>query len=121
MGKLKRISRENAIIFSNVLRSGAFKQGRGSLQSKEGHCCLGVACEIFMPEADKDRCEINGHLDGFLPEHSQRKAPDWLKNLNGDVCHKIDEGLSDLNDSYKYTFDEIADVIELLYVHKALR
>jgi hypothetical protein len=34
-----------------ALRSGRFKQGRGSLRdAHDNHCCLGVACELFRED-----------------------------------------------------------------------
>lgn len=36
-----------------ALRSGKFKQTSGALHDSTGYCCLGVACELFIPETAK--------------------------------------------------------------------
>lgn len=98
-----------------ALRSGEYKQGRGCLQSEDGYCCLGVACKALIPE---DKLELND--DGFLNAGyplSQPNAPEWLKNINVDFSKKAGRSLDVLNDCEGFTFDEIADVLEAVYVH----
>lgn len=34
-----------------ALRSGAYAQTKGRLRNADGFCCLGVACDLLMPEA----------------------------------------------------------------------
>ena len=34
----------------SALRSGEFKQGKGALEAKGKHCCLGVLCELALVE-----------------------------------------------------------------------
>lgn len=99
------------------LRSGKWKQGRGSLQHR-GHCCLGVACEVFIPEKLKKRCYM-GKLLGGNPLH-QPNSPEWLKELPEDFLISTEEDLTSLNDYHRFTFDEIADLLEAVYVHKVL-
>ena len=55
-----------------ALRSGKYKQAKGSLQTGDGFWCLGVACKEFIPKeklkfnyAFKD--EINGNLPDSQP------------------------------------------------------
>ena len=102
-----------------ALRSGAYSQTRGTLQDKEGHCCLGVACELFIPEGSKFR-GIGNYLYGILPS-DQPKVPRWLCALNRDSMLRLNgTGLTSLNDNMKMNFNEIADILELVYVHGAL-
>lgn len=118
MERLRRPTKEQAQKFADVLRSGDFKQGRGLLQTRRGHCCLGVACRIFIP-AGKLKLDSADRLYGFLPT-TQPNSPQWLHDLDEHVKRKIGISLVDLNDDKRYSFDQIADVIELVYVHKAL-
>lgn len=50
MGKYRRPTEEQAQEFANALRSGEYKQGRYQLQTRAGHCCLGVGCRVFIPK-----------------------------------------------------------------------
>lgn len=60
-----------------ALRSGEYKQTIGELQNNVGHCCLGVACEIFIQESKKRRYP-NNMLIGTSP-NDQKYAPNGLK------------------------------------------
>lgn len=104
-----------------ALRSGEYAQGKHRLHNADGYCCLGVACKIFI---DKPIVRRYGFIDGGLPS-AQPDAPEWLKNLGTDIRFKGDEEekglfLSYLNDELNYTFDEIADILELAYIHEAI-
>lgn len=110
----------------NALRSGKFKQGKNQLQIDTKFCCLGVACEIFIPKTLQR--VYNQQLEGTGP-HSQPCSPAWLKNIDGAFQYKTGVSLSCLNDhtsvatnyvSKSLTFDEIADLLEMVYIHKAL-
>lgn len=96
-----------------ALRSGEYKQGKGALQSKDGYCCLGVGCDIFIPK-DKQVLDPMGLLMGSYP-NSQLLAPSWLPAINLDYSNKNKTMLSTLNDNGK-SFDEIADLIEKEYL-----
>lgn len=125
-----RISVENAKKFAAALRSGKYKQTKGSLQDHNGHCCLGVACEVFIPKSRRKYSHHNNKYlyGGIIGQHTQPNAPKWLRDLNDDFRTKVTDAknplknhsLIDLNDDEGFTFDMIADMIELVYVHKAL-
>lgn len=105
-----------------ALRSGEYKQGYGHLQTSSGYCCLGVACDVFIPKHKKEI--YNGILRGDFPE-SQKSSPKWLKTINENFESIAETRLSILNDSSyngldTFTFDEIADLLELVYIHEAL-
>lgn len=105
------------------LRSGKFPQGRYSLLSSGNYCCLGVLCEI-------SKLKHTDATGGF-------EIPDGLswtkfldKKYNLDIDYK-NISLMTLNDvGYEtsngtkvedpLTFDEIADVLEAVYIHKVL-
>lgn len=114
----------------NALRSGEYAQGRTHLQDGGNtFCCLGVACKIFIPEKYqiKEKC---GRLTGAFPT-SQFYAPTWLKYINNLFRDKTGKTLAQLNDTIfisteeytagsPLTFDEIADMLQLVYIEGAL-
>lgn len=92
----------------NALRSGKYKQTKDTLRDANGFCCLGVLDEIF-PE----KC-LSGGGNWFLNNYEQIGLGSYrgsLYNDDGSSC----VSLSQLNDD-GYTFDEIADVIQIEYV-----
>lgn len=101
-----------------ALRSGEYKQGTGRLQSETGYCCLGVACKVLIPD-DKLKLKDNGFLNGGYPL-SQPNTPRWLKHINDDFYRKTDGYLDDLNDKGRLTFNDIADLLEAVYVHEVM-
>lgn len=126
----------------NALRSGKYKQTTGTLQDTAGYCCLGLACKVLIKEEDilKETHEVHmsptricnvGMIHGGVPGQ-QPKAPKWLQNISqnfGYILYKADEvrtpnsmslRLTYVNDVEKLSFDEIADMLELVYIHKAL-
>lgn len=112
-----RPTRKEAQQWADALRSGKYKQTTGQLQNAKGHCCLGVACDIFIPKQKQVR-NAKGYLSGSMPDE-QEEAPQWLRDMN--ILFDKDEvsiSFTKLNDVKKFTFDEIADIIELIFVHK---
>lgn len=100
-----------------ALRSGKYEQGVARLQSDTGFCCLGVACKelIAKPNLDSDGKLVGHYLN------RQDDAPKWLVKLVRDFSDKFElTDLPLLNDSRSHNFDEIADLLELIYIHKAL-
>ncbi len=115
-----------------ALRSGKYKQTQKHLQDQRGHCCLGVACEIFIPKGEQLRIQVGPNqfvLGGEVPE-SQAAAPEWLKTVSDDFYRIAGIELIQLNDGVtnairelgpiEFTFDEIADLLELVYIHKII-
>lgn len=96
-----------------ALRSGEYKQTKKTLQDEFGYCCLGVACHVLYPE--KLVCQ-NGYILGAMPEN-QLYIPIWLKTIDYDFKTKTGVRLSELNDSGKYTFNNIANFIERVYIN----
>lgn len=112
-----QLNKKDAQKWANALRSGKYKQTRSTLQNIYGYCCLGVACKIFIPK-NKQRIH-NTFLVGDLPEN-QKFSPYWLQNIDDDINNKLFYKFSIMNDTKDFTFDEIADIIELVYIHKVL-
>lgn len=112
-------TKEDIVKWSNALRSGEYKQTKGKLQDLDGHCCLGVACEVFISKSQQLRVPGGGVLTGGFPGN-QWKAPAWLKDINRDFEIRTFKELFLLNDKEGLTFDEIADVLEAVYIHEVL-
>lgn len=106
----------------NALRSGEYRQATGALQKWDnGYCCLGVACVTFTPKEKLRINESTGFLFGILPsKHSQKNVPKWIFYINSNFSEKTGEELWRLNDTNKLTFDEIADLLEAVYLHRVL-
>lgn len=121
-----------------ALRSGDYKQGRQALRNKYNeYCCLGVLCDIskkhleidWEPEDIDDDFEIyimekNG---GVLPNSVWEylgKEVDYKVNIstsNSKILNVVAESflyplikisLVTLNDIYKLSFSQIADILE---------
>lgn len=102
-----------------ALRSGDFKQGRLQLKSEEGHCCLGVLCELAI----KDGIIDDYFEDWWFP---QKEVLSWagLTSENPNVLldnkegQKEEFGIIIANDGKQslgikqHSFEEIADLIE---------
>lgn len=102
-----------------ALRSGKYPQGKNSLQSAKGYCCLGVACVILIPK-NKLVIGSDNRLRYSFP-YQQIHAPDWLKQINDNfMLHSSRviqsfRSLFELNDKLNYTFTQIADILMETY------
>ncbi len=91
----------------NALRSGDFKQGKGTLCDVLSlrYCCLGVLCEL------------NDELYTEPNMHAYSKGTNWAGNLSDEFRERIglriieEERLIKMNDG-KASFETIADYIE---------
>ncbi|NJO64367.1 MAG: hypothetical protein HC836_41225 [Richelia sp. RM2_1_2] len=118
-----------------ALRSGKYKQGEQCLTQIDDdgqrlYCCLGVLCDLAakeLPDLEKGEKEVHLEMRGkpvkavmygtenevsILP----RKVIEWagLSDPNPRVKTNNENKfmLSELNDSMKYKFNQIADLIE---------
>lgn len=114
-----------------ALRSGEYTQTTGKLKTENGHCCLGVLCELYAKTQKKKGFQKNEngefhiqdsetrnwdksprYQDGTLPTQVQRWA-----GMNSDTGSfvtkkgKLKE-LTDLNDNHGKSFKQIAKTIE---------
>lgn len=120
----------NITKWCDALRSGRYKQNKFALHnvSNDSYCCLGVACDVFIEKDKQNTHMLGGLVGGTINDDTQPNAPEWLK----DICYRFesrtgmalikmnDGGIYSSDDDSAFTFDEIADVLELVYVHKAL-
>jgi hypothetical protein len=99
-----------------ALRSGEFKQGRGSLRKGDLFCCLGVLTDLFVRATGAAWNKIGGAM-GIGEEGAclPRLVMEWagLDNPNPYILDQKGRLLSaaSLND-HGATFAEIADAIE---------
>lgn len=113
---MKKLTREQVEVrrrWTEALRSGEYQQGIRFLNKDGRFCCLGVLCEVSGVHKKR-------HPDGetmyegwtcILPG-SMVEAAGLCSNL-GDLGLNGSPSLTELNDSNDFTFDEIADVIDL--------
>ena len=101
-------------LWIEALRSGKFNQSIDTLQDLNGYCCLGVACKVVIPQ--EDLITDNEILIGQFPKSQQ--APVWLRLINDNFYEKVGKELTSLNDNYNFTFLQIAELIEDLYIKK---
>lgn len=129
-----KVSKKTIQKWIDALRSGKYSQTQGQLQDTNGYCCLGVACKVFIPAAKREIHPLTASLLGNLPTY-QKFAPKWLKQITHDFDDKTGSPLDSLNDcslvydNYgnrldkeypPFTFDEIADVLQAVYIEKVL-
>lgn len=89
-----------------ALRSGEFKQIQGQLQTRDGFCCLGVACRIAGDAGlfNFSLSKKSGRLHGaYLPAEMH-----CFVNLG----RAMFDNLITLNDNKDFNFNQIADYIE---------
>lgn len=112
-----------------ALRSGKYKRGSGKLRKIVGgverHCCLGVLCDI-SPKSNKkwsydEGDKVYGFESGGKGDFDFESLPSdiviWA-GMDSDLGYFLtiadgkSRNLADINDSGKYTFNHIADIIE---------
>lgn len=101
------------------LRSGKFQQGKHRLcqidLNTRAYCCLGVLGQQLLPEKF-DEIASFGSLNVAFGRMNKAWAPPLpsdlsLPGITGTMCN-AEAVLTGLNDSYDWTFDQIADYIE---------
>jgi len=102
--------------WANFLRSGDYEQGDTYLKEGDNYCCLGVLNDLHLELdlAGGYECSLNNYKKIGLESSVGAIGNTELSILNDNGCYSEDGSWLD-----KFTFDEIADIIELKYVHKA--
>lgn len=129
------MNKSNIKRWVKALRSGKYEQTTDRLQDNTGYCCLGVACKLFIPKNKQLINEDGGVLYGDIPE-DQLEVPLWLNYVNDNFYEQAGVGLDVLNDDglEQYAankldtvtvdplnFDEIADLLEAVYLYEVLK
>ena len=105
-----------------ALRSGKYKRGSCYLRKKTPtgirHCCLGVLCDI-TPGVTWDSLHDGICRASTLKDYSTTGLPydvryyAGISNSYGYIPKRRGlNSLSDINDSGKYNFNQIADIVE---------
>ena len=93
-----------------ALRSGRFTQGREMLETPEGNlCCLGVMCKVYQEEMEPEKSQ--GRLNGGCL-NGRKEVQEWVGLTDQEGETEKAHSLIELNDTYDYTFKQIADYIE---------
>lgn len=101
----------------NALRSGKYKRGKGKLRKVvcgvERHCCLGVLCDI-SPEASKKWSfdEASKKYEFICADNDTESESIPARVMNWAGMESDHRHLAAINDSGKYNFNQIADIIE---------
>lgn len=106
-----------------ALRSGKYKRGSGNLRKKTStgyrHCCLGVLCDITpgVEWIEYPGGQVSWASDELGPEDAVLPVGVMEYSGIGDEqgympSKKGKCTLVDINDSGKYSFNKIADIIE---------
>jgi hypothetical protein len=95
-----------------ALRSGDYKQTRGTLKGElpdggTGYCCLGVLAEIMGYEVEKQ-----GIIEGSLSGYSSEGPLSIYEHLRDVIGWDYIDTLIHYNDETDLDFKEIADYIE---------
>lgn len=107
-----------------ALRSGDYVQGQyhlrqqvpGDDQEEDRYCCLGVLCDLALKEGvlKPQDVFISAHFTGsYVYGGTTSFPPPKVRQWAGIAPGNDDIGkLSDMNDSYMKSFDDISDYIE---------
>lgn len=119
------VNKENIRKWVDALRSGEYEQKSGSLRQYDKFCCLGVACEVAIASGEPIKTEKDNN--GLVSYDAKScllptRVITWLGVESPDPAVKNDvenrwEYLTWLNDC-GYTFDFIADCIELTFLEE---
>jgi hypothetical protein len=116
---MNKPNKKNIRMWVEALRSGKYKQGDSVLKMRDAFCCLGVACDISRvgewhqvePFEFEEYRTRNGESSALLPY----EVSVWLGFTDEDP--QIGKTLAtELNDSDRLTFAEIADRIERTFL-----
>lgn len=115
------MTKSKAKKWSEALRSGKYKQTReGYLRNGEYYCCVGVLCEINGEPTMEEANTFMGWPNRSRQPETRKEVP---KKLFGQELALLnDSGFIDPDGTPKrieLSFNEIADLIELIHVHNA--
>lgn len=122
---MTEVNKERVALWVAYLRSGNFKQTEGTLRRVEQgtgekrYCCLGVACELYENMTD---LRVDFMNNGILPANVvawfgfDRGNPTIATTVCCDDCGEEPVSASSANDGMGWTFEQIADALEKMYL-----
>lgn len=100
--------------WSAALRSGTYTQGEGKLRSGNSFCCLGVATCVSGDDPVQ-RDDDQGLLSaGRFPKTHALLGSSGLHIIDIYLPSIMMTSFPTMNDDYKMSFDEIADIIDII-------
>lgn len=135
---MTKIQRERNRMLVKALRSNKYNQIKGALVGDAGHCCLGVACDIYIQqnptEASWSTENCNGGVvydedeynsEEVANEHAPDKVAKWYGWNYGNPELKVPSKIAkepqvatECNDELNMTFKQIANAFERTFVKK---
>ena len=100
----------NRRVYLEALKSGRYKQCAGQLRDNDKFCLLGVAVDLFG----------EGHWFGNgyqADEYRTTKYPDYRSVLKLGLTRDDQDYMVKLNDTDRYRFEEIADILSDRWSH----
>jgi hypothetical protein len=98
-----------------ALRSGKYKQTAGTLKKGDSYCCLGVLCEIDPEVTFHNQIPFMGDdkigVADLLQSARDHYGLDREVMFDGKAVQLHDK-LTELNDTRRYNFDQIASYLE---------
>lgn len=101
----------------DALRSGEYEQTTGTLKDDNGFCCLGVLCDIYLKEHNKEWVHHPNTYQYSIEDNYEilpLNVSNWAYLGDLDPCFYVDgqkHFLTYLNDN-GHDFNRIADLIE---------
>lgn len=108
-----------------ALRSGEYKQGDGYLYNpaNDSYCCLGVLCRVLGSEdgdivhaetPDPEYMYGNGihNIEDYIIPYDASKGKRKPTPVTSVVVREGNTSFVMMNDTFEFSFDEIADAIE---------
>lgn len=109
---------ERVQLWIDALRSGEYKQIKSQLgKDGVGYCCLGVACEVAIQNGLAIERTVNSRGDIDFDEGGcelTSTVMEWY-GFDNECVELEDKTAMGLNDTYEYTFSQIADEVERVY------
>jgi len=102
---------KNAQLWVDALRSDEYEQTYGRLEVRDGYCCLDVACRVYQEQTGIKLKTDDGDLEGGNLGGGYDQVREWL-GLKSPSGRYIGDSLTSNNDEDKYTFADIANIIE---------
>ena len=127
---------ERIELLCQALESDRYVQGSGALRYNGKHCCLGVACDIADPKGWRRNLEGDtthewkfdtevGYLSMRVVNWYGFNAVDDGTNWIGNPKLQTDTGtwvtMTQLNDTYGYSFAAIAKALRRTYLPRTIK
>lgn len=106
-----RTPKEVIQLWIKALRSGDYKQTRGTLKDNKGFCCLGVLCDLAAKDGGSKW--VKAYLNSSVKEYDgePETPPKYMMDYLG-ISEDYVAAIIDLNDIEERSFKDIARKLE---------